>query len=474
MANIDWGQIEEWDKKYRVHNLMAGEEYEFIPIEYTEGDHIVVPDGTKLLDCYNQLICVNAGQCHPRIQAAIREATERYGFLTQIFTTDYVAKAAKLIIEDILGPYNWAAKIDFSTTGSEAVEKALLFAKLYKNRPNIVTREHAYHGWTMGAAGATRVRGFKCGLASPEQPDTTIQIPSHPAGGFIVAPAPFCWDCSLSYTYPECKKGNTKLPCVLMTERLIETWGYETIAAMITEPLFGVGGIVPPPEYLPQLVDMLHEHDILWICDEVLTGLGKTGTWFGHQLFGDLKPDMMPVGKGFVSSALPAAGTIINKEIAEFLNKYRWTHVGTFHAHPISMAAVCANLEVLIEANAPELARKAGKYLETKLRELQEKHETLGMVSGLGVFWNLELVKNKKTRERFVPEDRRTAYSGDVSQHPTTIVSEKCIEKGVLLGGWQPNTVRLGFSIFVTKEDMDKGLDALDYALSALDEAAKK
>ncbi|GAH65702.1 unnamed protein product, partial [marine sediment metagenome] len=175
-----------------------------------------------------------------------------------------------------------------------------------------------------------------------------------------------------------------------MTERLIETWGYETIAAMITEPLFGIGGIVPPPEYLPQLVEMLHEHDILWVCDEVLTGFGKIGKWFAHQLFGDLKPDLMPLGKGFVSSALPAAGTVINKEIAEFLDKYRWIHVGTFHAHPISMAAVCANLEVLIETNAPELARKAGEYLGPKLRELQAKHETLGLVSGLGVFWALE------------------------------------------------------------------------------------
>jgi taurine--2-oxoglutarate transaminase len=472
MTNIDWKQVEEWDRKYRLHNLSSSNEYQCIPIERTEGDYLIMPDGTRLLDCYNQLICVNAGQCHPKIQAAIREATERYGFLHQSFTSDYIAKAAKLLIEDILGTYQWAAKVDFSVSGSEAVEKAFIFAKLYKNRPDIVTREHAYHGWTMGAAGATRIRGFKCGLADPEKPDTTIKIPDHPPGGFIVAPAPLCWDCSLGYTYPECKKVQKILPCVFMTQRLIETWGYETIAAMITEPIFGVGSIVPPPEYLPQLVDMLHKHDILWICDEILTGFGKTGKWFAHQLFGDLKPDLMTVGKGFTSSALPAAGTVISHEIAEFFNKYRWTHVGTFHAHPLSMAAVCANLEVLIEEHACQSAQKAGEYFEQKLKGLQAKHKTLGQVSGAGVLWSLELVKNKETKERFVPEDRRTAYSGNVAEYPTSIISEKCFEKSVLLGGWQPNTIRLGFSVFVSKQDMDKALDALDYALYALDDLA--
>ena len=124
-----------------------------------------------------------------------------------LYTTDYVAKAAKLLVEDILGPYGWAGKVSFVSTGSEAVEKALIIAKLVRNRPNIVTRELAYHGWTMGAVGCTRLRGLRGGLSGPTQPDTMRSVPNLPGGGFIVASAPNCYDCSLGHTYPECKQG---------------------------------------------------------------------------------------------------------------------------------------------------------------------------------------------------------------------------------------------------------------------------
>ena len=468
---IDWNKVLEWDKKYRLHVEATDKEYAPIPIERTEGDYLVMPDGTRLLDCLNQLICVNAGQCHPKIQEAIREATKRYGFVWELFLTDYSAKAAKLIVEDILGPYGWADRVSFASTGSEAVEKALILAKVVKNRPMIVTREHAYHGWTMGAVGANRVRGLRGGLVTP---DGTAEIemrsvPSSPPGGYILAPAPNCYDCSLGYTYPECRMADGKLPCVLMTERLIECWGPEQIAAMITEPIFGASAFFPPYEYLPQLVDVLHAHDILWICDEVLVGFGKMGKWFAHQLFGDLKPDLMTMAKGISSSALPASGVAVSKEIAKFMGQYRWMNIGTFNAHPLSMAAVCANLEVMLEADAPKVSAKAGEYLEAKFKELEAKHKTMGAFSGAGVVWTVELVKNKKTRERFIPLDRRIGYGGDLSKHPSKIIGAKCMEKGVILSGFTPNTLRIGFSIFVTKEDLDKAMDALDYALSYLD-----
>jgi len=469
---IDWKQIEEWDRKYRLHVDFTDDEYKCIPIEHTEGDYLYTPDGTKLLDGLNQLICVNVGQRHPKVQAAIKEALDRYGFLWHYYTTDYVARAAKLLVEDILGPYGWAGKVSFVSTGSEAVEKALMLAKLFKNRPNIVTREYAYHGWTMGAVGCNRIRGVRGGLADPSKPDTLLTAPSNPSGGFIVAPAPNCYDCSLGHTYPQCKQADGTLACVLDTERLIETWGPETIAAMITEPVFGAGALFPPQEYLSQLVDMLHKHDILWICDEVLVGFAKMGKWFAHQLFGDVKPDIMTMAKGIISSALPAGGVAVSKEIAAFMGKYRWMHVGTFNAHPVCMAAVCANLQLMIDEKASEKAQKAGEYFGAKLSELEAKHKTLGLASGNGVLWAVELVKNKKTKERFIPGDRRISYSGDISRHPTTIVGAKCLEKGVIITGFAPNTLRIGFSVFVTKEDMDKAIDALDYALTYLDTLA--
>ena len=110
---INWNQVIEWDKKYHVKVFTTEEQYHCVPIDHTEGDHLVTPDGTRLLDCMNQLCCVNAGQSHPKIQAAIREATERYGFVWEVFTTDYSARACKLVIEDLLGPYGWAGKVSW-------------------------------------------------------------------------------------------------------------------------------------------------------------------------------------------------------------------------------------------------------------------------------------------------------------------------------------------------------------------------
>ena len=459
---IDWNKVVEWDKKYHLKVMKSENEYHCVPIEHTEGDTLVMPDGTRLLDCLNQLVCVNAGQRHPKIQAAIREATERYGFLWEVFTTDYSARACKLVVEDLLGPYGWAAKVGWCSTGSEAVEKAFNIARLYTGRPIIVSRSSAYHGWTGGPLQATRVRGYRQGIAPPDvdKPDTHISpAGTVNTGQVIVAPAP---------SPDEKKDPDGKYPSVKYTEKLIDTYGWENIAAMVTEPVFGQG-IFPPPDYLPQIVDMLHKRNILWICDEVLVGMGKMGKWFAYELFGDMKPDLMTVAKGIVSSAIPAAAVVVNKAIADFMGKYRWMHVGTFNQHPIAMAAVCANLEVLLEADAPKVSAKAGEYLKPRFEELQRKHKTVGRVTGAGVLWAFDLVKDKKTMELFYHEDISSAYSGDLSGRGSTIIGNKALEKGVLIGALAPNTIRFALSVFVTKEDMDKAIDALDYALTYLD-----
>lgn len=212
---------------------------------------------------------------------------------------------------------------------------------------------------------------------------------------------------------------------------------------------------------------------ILWIVDEVLMGFGRLGTWFGHQKYGkDLKPDIMTVAKGITSSQIPCGAVIVNKEIADFMDAMRWNHVSTFAGHPIALAAAQGNLEYMIENNIPEMARKAGEYFGDKLKELEEKHKTVGLVAGAGMFWQVELVKNKETKEPFIPADRYTGFAGDQSKNPTVIVLGKCLEKGVLLGGFVPNTLRIGASLTVSKADMDKAVDALDYALTFLDSLA--
>ncbi len=467
---IDWKQIEEWNDKYVVRTFSSQGEYHWIPVESTDGDYLVMPDGTRLLDFFNQLYCVNVGQKNARVVAGIKEALDRYGFVWDLYTTDYKATVAKLIVEDILGPYDWAGKIRFTNTGSEAVEVASIIARLFTGKPLIAAREHGYHGESAGAAALNHVYPGRSHLSDGARPDFVRAVPGQMHANTFACPAPLCYRCSIGHTYPECKERGDQLPCVLATERMILNQGVESVAGIITEPACGAGTIVPPDEYLGQIHAMTRRLGILWIVDEVLMGFGRLGTWFGHQKYGaELKPDLMTIAKGITSSQLPAGGVVLSKQIAAFMDSVRWNHVSTFSGHPIALAAAQANIEYMIENDIPEMSRKAGEYFGAALAELEKKHKTVGFVAGAGMFWQVELVRDKATREPFVAADRYTAFGGDTSDYPTSIVLGKCLEKGVLLGGFVPNTLRIGASLTVSKADMDKAIDALDYALDHLD-----
>lgn len=467
---IDWKRIEEWNDRYVVRTFSSQGEYHWIPVASADGDYLVMPDGTRLLDFFNQLYCVNVGQRNPRVVAGIKEALDRYGFVWDLYTTDYKATVAKLIVEDILGPHDWAAKIRFTNTGSEAVEVASIIARLYSGKPLIAAREHGYHGETAGAAALNHVYPGRSHLSDGARPDFVRAVPGQAHANTFACPAPLCYRCSIGHTYPECKERGDQLPCVLATERMILNQGVESVAGIITEPACGAGTIVPPDEYLGQIYAMTRRLGILWIVDEVLMGFGRLGTWFGHQKYGaDLKPDIMTIAKGITSSQLPAGGVVVSQEIAAFMDSVRWNHVSTFSGHPIALAAAQANIEYMIENDIPEASRKAGEYFGAALAELEKKHPTVGFVAGAGMFWQVELVRDKATREPFVVADRYTAFGGDTSDYPTSIVLGKCLEKGVLLGGFVPNTLRIGASLTVSKADMDKAIDALDYALDHLD-----
>ncbi|MEL7563616.1 MAG: aspartate aminotransferase family protein [Dehalobacterium sp.] len=467
---IDWKKIEEWNSKYLMKCFATKDEYHWTPVERTEGDYLIMPDGTRLLDFFNQLYCVNVGQKNPKVVEYVKDALDRYGFVWDIYTTDYKATVAKLLLEDILGNAGWAAKIRYTNSGGESVEVACIIARLFTGKPLIATREHAYHGVTAGAVSLNRVFAGRSHLSGGGNNTTVRQVPGQNSGNAFVCPMPFCYRCSIGHTYPECKSCGSQLPCVLATERMILNHGVDQVAAIITEPAMGAGTIMPPDEYLSQIYEMTRRLGILWIVDEVLMGFGRLGKWFGHQKYGkDLKPDIMTVAKGITSSQIPCGAVIVNKEIAEFMDSMRWNHVSTFAGHPIALAAAQGNLEYMIENNIPKMAKKAGEYFGAKLKELEEKHKTVGLVAGAGMFWQVELVKNKETKEPFVPADRYTGFAGDTSKNPTGIILGKCLEKGVLLGGFVPNTLRVGASLTVSQADMDKAIDALEYALSYLD-----
>jgi len=468
VREVDWQQVKEWDRKYLIHARYSQQEYDPQPLARTEGSWLYRPDGSKILDFLSGYISVNIGYSHPRIQAAIKEAADSFGFAADhSFATEYRSRVAKLLMEDILGPDDWAGAVRFTVTGSEAVELACIIAKLYTNRPTIVSKEWAYHGYTMGAAGATTSPAYRSGLASDTEPAETRPVPSHPPGGFMMVPGNNCYRCSLGHEYPACKMRDGTLPCVHVVDSMVSA-RVDSVAAIITDIAQARGTVIPPEEYFAQLRQLTKELGILWIDDEVVCGFGRLGKWFGYQRYG-VTPDIMCIGKGLCSSALPVSAVVVSKEIAEFLNKQRFLQLSTFSGHPLAMAAAAANLEVMLEENIPARAAKAGEYIAEKLRVLERNHRCIGRVGGAGVFWSVELVKNRETKEHFRKRALSFNYAGDIHDSVQDVIAHKCHDKGVLLGGFMPNSVILGPPCTVTREEIDIAIDALDDALKEID-----
>jgi taurine--2-oxoglutarate transaminase len=407
------------------------------------------------------------GHRHPRIQRAIRDATEKFGYVWEGMTTEYRSRAAKLIMED-LGVGEWAGRIRFLSTGTEAVENMVLFAKLYSGRRNIVTRTYDYHGWSNTLSGANGVRGYRASLASGEGDPRIRDVPDAPSPNYHFAPAPYCYRCPIGHTYPDCKDASGVLACVRATEHVLQSLGPETVAGFLTEPAQGAGMIHPPPEYFPQIRELTERLDVLWLDDEVMTGFGRLGEWFGYKVY-DVTPDIMAVAKGLSSSALPTAGVVLSNEVAAFFDEWRFSTMSTFGSHPLGMAAVCANLEAMLEENILERVRDLGAYLGEGLADLQERHPCIGLVSGRGLMWSLELVRDRESREPFVSVDRYSIYAQTGEEAASQLVGRICLDEGVAVGAFLPNSVRLATAFIAEKSDIDLGLAALDKGLAELD-----
>jgi taurine--2-oxoglutarate transaminase len=466
-AEVDWDQVRDWDERYVFHVLATADEYHSNLVESADGCYVTLADGRRIFDFANQLICVNMGHRHPKIVEAIREATDKFGYVWEGMTTEYRSRAAKLIMED-LGVGEWAGRIRFLSTGTEAVENMVLFAKLYSGRRNIVTRTYDYHGWTNTLSGANGVRGYRSSLASGAGEPQIRDVPDAPAPNYHFAPAPYCYRCPIGHTYPSCKDANGILACVNATEHVIRSLGEETVAGLLTEPAQGAGMIHPPPEYFPQIREMTKRLDVLWLDDEVMTGFGRLGEWFGYKVY-DVTPDIMAVAKGLSSSSLPTAGVVLAKDVAAFFDRWRFSTMSTFGSHPLGMAAVCGNLEAMLEEDILQRVQELGSYLGDGLTDLQERHPCVGMASGRGLMWALELVRNKVTREPFISVDRYSIYAKTDEVPASQVVGRICMEEGVAVGAFLPNSIRLATAFVATKSDIDFGLAALDKGLTELD-----
>lgn len=462
------GDLAETEAQYLLHAGAPRRYRQPVPATSADGSWIQLADGRRMLDMHSQHLCMGVGHRHPKLVAALHRAVDNLDYVAaDLFSEEARTIAAKLLVEDTMGSPSWAGGVRFVSSGSEATEMALLIARLYTGRPTVVTRDTSYHGWTAAAAAATGVsslrNGFRPADGSPPRPVPTPHAP------YPVAPSPICSNCPLGRSYPDCKDEAGQLACVRETERVIRSVGVDQVAAFITELWHGAGAFLAPDEYAPQIREMTRRLGILWIDDEAIGGPARTGRWWAFQHHA-VNPDITTMAKGLTSSAVPVGACVVSREIKQYFDEGSWAHSSTFAGHPLAMAAVVANLEIIEEENLVERAAELGTYLGTRLAGLAAAHPSVSSVNGRGLVWGLEL-KNPATGQRWVPADRWPSPTDPIPPlQPSVFVTRQCYSRNVLLFTYAPNTVTLGPPLTISTEELELGLEAIDEALTELDQ----
>lgn len=416
-------------------------------ISDAEGIYFYNDKGQRFIDFSSQLICSNLGHKNPAIIEAIKKQAEKLCYVAPVFVTE-AAMAAVEALNTVLP--KGLGKLFFSTSGTEANEAALKLVRQSKAPAyKIISRYHSYHGATpAGAAFTGDPRRWYA-----ERARCTIN-------GVRFAPDNYCYRCPFNQTYPECD-----VQCARYLDYMIKEEG--NVAAMIVEPVVGTNGrIVPPPEYFPIVRDICDQNDVLLIADEVMSGWFRTGTAFAMEHWNVL-PDIMTTAKGASGAYTPFGLTAVNDKVADFFNDRLFCHGHTYAYHALAASAIPAAVSEYKKLFDSGLPQKVSAYLEEKLYALGEKHICVGDVRGIGHFWAMEIVKNRKTREPF--DVKADKLSGKPLM--TAKIAGKAMESGLFMFAWY-DTLVLTPPLIITETQIDEALAILDQALEVGDQEA--
>lgn len=371
-------ELVELNRRYTLFTWAVQSAVNPIPAARAEGVYVWDKDGKRYLDFASQLMNVNIGHGDKRVIEAIKAQADSLPYVYPGMATEPRAELGRILAE--ITPPN-LTKTLFTLGGAEAIENAMKIARLYTGKQKVITRYRSYHGATAGAASAG---GDPRG--TPNEPGVPWIVHVHD---------PYRYRCLFCRDLDACN-----LMCADHIEQTILFEGPQTVAAVLLEGYNGTSGLIAPPdpEYWQRVRAICEKYDILLISDEVMSGFGRTGEWFGIDLYG-VQPDIIATAKGITSGYLPLGATIVSQDIADhFEHHMLWTGL-TYSAHPMCLAAGIANIKVIQEDNLLENSRQMGAVLAQGLKELQAEHPSIGEVRGVALFHILELVKNRETRE---------------------------------------------------------------------------
>ncbi len=412
-----------------------------------EGVYVYDADGKRYLDCVAGLWNVNVGHGRPEIKQAIVAQLDRIAYYSTFQgTTNPPSIMLSHLLTEMMKP-EAMTKVFFSSGGSDANETAFKIARQYwklegkADRTKIISLKYGYHGVHFGGMSAT---------GTP--PHRLAYEPLVP--GFLHIDSPYLY--RNPWTGDASELGRI---CAAELERTIQFQGPDTVAAFIAEPVQGAGGvIVPPDNYWPLVRQVCDRYGVLLIADEVVTGFGRTGHLFGSRGW-DVKPDIMCLAKGINSGYVPLGATAVNERVESAWKRDHplaaIMHGYTYSGHPLACAAALACQKIVLDEDLPGNAARTGAYFRKRLDDLATRHELIGDVRGKGLMLGLEIVKNRKTKEAFAPND-------PIGKR----ITQAALEAGGIIR-WAAGKIILSPPLVFTPAHVDEAFEILDQALQS-------
>lgn len=439
VTSAEWVQK---NKDYTLVSWMAQGAWNPVAIDHGEGVYVYDTNGRRFLDWSSQLVNVNVGHSHPHVVKAIQEQAAKLCYVTPSEATEPRGRLGELLAEITPGDLK---KSFFTNAGTEATENAMKMARLYTGRQKILTRPRSYHGATFAA------------MSAGGDPRRLANEPGVP--WIVRMPDPFAYQSPI-YRGRTAEEGDAIVADLV--DEMIQMEGPENCAAIMLEGYSGTSGVMQPTEvFWNRIEEIVRKYDMLLIVDEVMSGFGRTGEWFGIDHYPNVKPDIMCMAKGLTSGYVPLGATVVTDKVASFFDDHVLWGGLTYSAHALACAAGVANIEVYRDENLIENAREMGKVLRRGLMDLAERHPVIGDIRGTGLLQLTELVKNRETREPL------SAFNQPMTDPMKTVV--KTLKENGISAFVRWNMIFHAPPLVVNEAQIQEALDVMDKALTQID-----
>jgi taurine--2-oxoglutarate transaminase len=428
-------EITELCVRHTLYDWSAQAGLKPMAVASAKGVRFTTVDGRRFIDFNSQLMSVHAGHGDRRIIDAIKAQADRLPYISPFLATEVRARLGKKLAELLPGDID---KVFFTLGGTDANENAIKMARAVTGRPKIMARYRSYHGSTGNAVQAT---------GDPRR------WPNEHSAGIVHVLDP----------YHGIERGwDDAEPALRQLEETIRLEGPETIAGFLLEPISGTNGVLIPPDgYLQGVRELCDRHGILMICDEVMSGFGRTGRWFAVDHWG-VVPDLITLAKGLTSSYVPLGAVGMRPHVAKYFDDHVFFGGLTYNSHPLGCAAALGAIQAYEEDDMVGNAKRMGALLARQHQRLMERHPCVGAVRSIGLFGAIELVRSRKTMEPLAP------FNG-------TSPEMKAITQALLDAGlftfvrW--NTIMTNPPLCINEAELDEGFEILDTALEIGDRA---